>query len=252
MKSFKHLKKWIVLALVVAMGLSMMACSAQQGEQQPQEEQVEAFPPQEENPTPGESQQPAPSGDTQEGSQDDGMLYVADASLYRGTVTNIQADGDTGVGTVLTLEQAQGTNFGAPSLQFRITQHTQANFQLSGISMGDYLEVYYGGSLEDTSQPSDIIAVNGLLPAEMVNFNGVLKSIQPSQDQEGVGQLVMEELETQQEVVFHYDTAQGYTQFYLDMDSLKEGDQLNIYHRGVYTRSLPPQGSAIEVRPYAQ
>ena len=42
------------------------------------------------------------------------------------------------------------------------------------------------------------------------------------------------------------------TQFYTSAGDLKEGALLNIYHKGIATRSLPPQGVALEVRPLAQ
>ena len=35
-------------------------------------------------------------------------------------------------------------------------------------------------------------------------------------------------------------------------EALKEGALLNIYHKGIATRSLPPQGVALEVRLLAQ
>ena len=42
------------------------------------------------------------------------------------------------------------------------------------------------------------------------------------------------------------------TQFYTSAGDLKEGALLNIYHKGIATRSLPPQGVALEVRLLAQ
>ena len=84
----------------------------------------------------------------------------------------------------------------------------------------------------------------------MVNFNGTLKTIMENPDKPGEGRLAMVEAGTGQEVHFNYDK-NGSTQLYLDFDALQPGDELNIFHRGAYTRSLPPQGFALEVRPYA-
>ena len=38
------------------------------------------------------------------------------------------------------------------------------------------------------------------------------------------------------------------TQFYCDEAALEEGTLLNVYHRGTATMSIPPQGSALELR----
>ena len=48
-------------------------------------------------------------------------------------------------------------------------------------------------------------------------------------------------------MIFHYN---AYTDFTQGVESLEPGDQLSIYHRGVATLSIPPQGSALEISPY--
>lgn len=105
------------------------------------------------------------------------------------------------------------------------------------------------GEQLDPAQVQTAITANLYPTAEMVLFNGRLESITPDPDKDGKGRMLLTELETNQQVVFHYSEN---TQFYLQVEELAQGDTLNILHRGAMTRSLPPQGSALEVRPYAE
>ena len=166
-------------------------------------------------------------------------IMVADASMYRGTVTVAQLVED---GMRLTLEQAKGTDFGAASIEALLPQDAVLSFSPHEIVEGSYLEIYYSGSLE--AQPVRVIAANLYPSAEMVNFNGVFEELRT--DSPDAGSLVLRDVENGQQVVYHYAAEQ--TQLYVDLSSLVPGDQLNIFHRGVYTMSLPPQGSALEIR----
>ncbi|MEG2087049.1 MAG: hypothetical protein RR022_02535, partial [Angelakisella sp.] len=60
-------------------------------------------------------------------------VMVADAAIYRGTVTSVVSgtpkEGDALNELILTLTQAKGTNFGAPSMTFRITENTRISFK---------------------------------------------------------------------------------------------------------------------------
>lgn len=251
------MKKYLTAILASAMILSLAACqpaapSAQENASSSQA-QSESLPPPsvpeqsssaEENPVPEEISEPT-AGDT-----DQDEIYVADAAMYRGTVEEIEKAAEE---TLLTLRQAKGTNYGAASLKFRFTKDTMTSFDLETLEKGAYLDVYYGidlGKEPDTAQIYDAIGANKKQPAEMVNFNGIIKEISPDPEVEGKGDLVMEDIENGQEVIFHYDGEN--TQFYLNFSDLKPGDKLNIYHRGVYTMSLPPQGGALEVQEYAE
>ena len=166
-------------------------------------------------------------------------LLVADAAMYRGTITSM-AEGASSL--LLTLEQAKGTNFGAASIEALLPPEAVLTFPIGELEEGGYLEIYYGGPLE--AQPVTVIAANLYPSAEMVNFNGVVGELRP--DPEGAGTIVLFDIENGQEVVYHY--AVGQTQLYLDLTQIQPGDQLNIFHRGIYTMSLPPQGSALEIR----
>lgn len=176
-------------------------------------------------------------------------LVVADAAMYRGTIDSIEETAD---GKVITLHQPEGINYGNPSQKFRITADTKFSFE-EPIAAGDtfYYEVYYGaipGENLVAEEARDIIAMNRYFDVAAVNFNGTLKEILPS-DKAGEGQLVMEDMVNQQEAVFNYSAE---VQFYLDFAALKPGDKLNIFHKGIYTMSIPPQGIPLEVRYYAE
>lgn len=193
----------------------------------------------------------------------------ADAAMYRGTVSDIVSD--VGKSTVqFTLTQADGTDFGAPSLKFSFTADTRADFTPEG---GQYLEVYYGrapGAPLSADEVHNVITAIQYHSAEMVSFNGTVKAIDPHPDKPGQGWLVMvplgvdiHEAESYPESAapgepflgnpeIHYSYDKEKTKFYLNFDEIKVGDKLNIFQSGAMTMSLPPQAFAIEVRPYAQ
>ena len=173
-------------------------------------------------------------------------LYVADAAQYRGTVTSAKPGG---AGEAACLTAFPGSGF-AEELLVVFTPESQASFDLATIQEGDRLEIFYspaGG--EGASQK--VIAANKLLPAEGVYYNGIL--VEKGEREDGSVDLVMVPLDTPSEswgdpmrqFVFHTGES---TQFRLAPEALKEGALLNIYHKGIATRSLPPQGVALEVR----
>lgn len=171
-------------------------------------------------------------------------VYVADAAMYRGTVTGLEEKED---GTVITLSQASGTDFGAKTMMFLIDSVTTG---YTDISEGNYIEVFYGRPLQggfDYTDMQGAIGINNLNTADMVNFNGTIQSIE--KDGENITSFAMVDIENNQEVVFRISND---TNMYLTASDLKEGDKLNIYHRGMYTLSLPPQGFALEIRYLAE
>lgn len=230
------MKKISLFLIVSILSLSLMACGTDAPAIQ---EETPADPdPSQETPLDKEAEQ-------EEESFDSGKVYIADAALYRGTVTAMEAAEE---GTLLTLEQAPGTDFGSPSRQFLLTEESRLSFKSEQISQNIYLEVYY--TVENPEEAALILGANFYETAEMVNFNGTLSSVWESPDRPGQGMLAMVERNTGEEVHFNYDKNGG-TQFYLEFDALQPGDELNIFHRGIYTLSLPPQGIALEVRYYA-
>ena len=90
------------------------------------------------------------------------------------------------------------------------------------------------------------------MPAEAVYYNGILTAVQEKED--GSVDLVMVPEGTAQDqwedpmVQFVFHTGDE-TQFYCNLEDLTEGTLLNIYHKGIMTMSIPPQGVALEVRP---
>ena len=170
---------------------------------------------------------------------EDEYLSVMDAPIYRGAVTAVsEKDGVY----ELRLEQVEGTDFGYPSFIMHTGENTRANFAFTDLALGDYLEVYYGE--RNDGLPPIIIAANKLPPAADCVFNGELTALE-HQGQEG--RLEMTSLSNGEVVHFNFDDT---TQFYVDMENLKTGDKLNIYHRGTLTKRVPPEGFALEVRPY--
>lgn len=179
-------------------------------------------------------------------STEEGKIYVADAAMYRGTVNSITEGAE---GRIIELEQAEGTDFGAEKLQFLWTEDAKLSFEKEALEVGSYLEVFYGsapGQVFNADEVITMIGANLYMSADMVNFNGKILEVQASETEEGAGSLFMKDSLNEQEVIFHYNSEN--TQIYADVASLKKGDQLNIFHRGIYTMSLPPQGSALEIR----
>ena len=176
-------------------------------------------------------------------------IYIADAAMYRGTVTKIE---ESDAGIIISLTEAVGTNFGSDkavveTMNFLITESTSGDTE---IKEGDYMEVFYGRPMTgefDYTATHDAIGMNKRFTEAMVIFNGTIKSIDRTDGM--ITRLSMIQLDTEQEVVFNVSDS---TQLYLNADDLKEGDKLNIYHKGIYTRSLPPQGIPLEIRPFAE
>ena len=64
-------------------------------------------------------------------------VYVADAALYRGTITEIQ-------GNVYRMEMAPGRNYGEEVLLVTMEQDTPVYaIPETGLQTGDYIEIYY-------------------------------------------------------------------------------------------------------------
>lgn len=171
-------------------------------------------------------------------------LQVADAAMFRGVVEDFAVD--DGGKTMLVMRGAKGTDF-APHLNVVLTEDTKYSFDETKIGNGAFLEVYYGVAMNEVGTPSTVeaIAVNDFGSEDMVNYNGVLVEITKDGDS---GQLLLDPLdENGTQYAFNYGPD---TQFYLDMESLKPGDQLNIFHSPIATMSLPPQSPALEVNLY--
>lgn len=226
--------KCIVLAFILT--FSFAACS-----QKPAES--ESVP---EKPLQSESSQDSSAAEN-ETDVENKKVEVADAAMYRGTIISIE---DTDDGKQITLEQAEGTNFGAPTLNFLMTENTTTSFEESELATGKYLEVFYGLAEDETldsEKQYSIIGANLYPETDIVNFNGIIKEFKTDENKQNEGIILLEDSKNDQEVLFHYSND---TNFYLDPIQLKQGDAINIFHTGIFTRSLPPQGSALEIRTY--
>jgi len=167
---------------------------------------------------------------------------IADAALYRGTV--VEAADDGGQLNVL-LRQADGTNFGAETMNFLITNGTNITFNQSEITEGRYLEVYYGPT--EGQSPSAAILVNLLPDADKCIYNGVLEDFAPDEDNSNSGTITLKLNDVETVMVFTFSSS---TQFYLTVADLQAGDMLNIYAPGSVSNTEPPQTEAREVRLY--
>lgn len=175
-------------------------------------------------------------------------VFVADTALYRGIVEDFSVN-DAGE-TVLTLCQAQGSNFASPKLMVTLTEDTRYAQEEPEYGNGSYLEVFYGQK-ENPDGSVEALAVNELQPADMILYNGTVKEITPDPEKEGEGRILVSPLGEAEgtEYLFLYSEETSFIGLYLD--EIQPGDQLHIIHSPVSTRSLPPQSAAVEIRPYA-
>ena len=158
---------------------------------------------------------------------------VADAALYRGTVTETS-------GQQLTVEQYDGRDYGEVVIVFTLPEEVENTFQ-----EGEYVEIYYGALNESAPAQADAISVNKLADqAESVVTNGTIKEVTTSEDGTVTDLLLTDS--NGQEVVFHISES---TQIYMNAEDLKEGTEISVLHSGAFTMSLPPQGNALEISP---
>lgn len=159
---------------------------------------------------------------------------VADAALYRGTVTETS-------GQQLTVEQYDGRDYGEVVIVFTLPEEVENTFQ-----EGEYVEIYYGALKESAPAQADAILVNKLADqAESVVTNGTIKEVTTSEDGTVTDLLLTDS--NGQEVVFHISEN---TQIYMNAEDLKEGTEISVLHSSAFTMSLPPQGNVLEISPW--
>jgi len=170
----------------------------------------------------------------------------ADAAMYRGNVTNISVANDT---TIITLEQVKGTNFGAAKKSFAFTDDSLANFDIEDLTIGRYVEVYYGAPIgAPAADPADVIVANLLSDASFIVYNGEIVSVTNSDTSGGFSGNLVVKLENETTMIFICNSG---TQFYINTSDLEAGTQVNILGNYVITTSEPPQNTAFEVRRFA-
>ena len=146
---------------------------------------------------------------------------VADAALYRGTVTETS-------GQQLTVEQYDGRDYGEVVIVFTLPEEVENTLK------------------ESAPAQADAISVNKLADqAESVVTNGTIKEVTTSEDGTVTDLLLTDS--NGQEVVFHISES---TQIYMNAEDLKEGTEISVLHSGAFTMSLPPQGNALEISPW--
>ncbi|WNY28949.1 hypothetical protein MmiEs2_11620 [Methanimicrococcus stummii] len=170
----------------------------------------------------------------------------ADAARYRGNVTGISVTNNE---TIMTLEKVKGTG-GDASMNFVFGDNSKANFNLTDLKIGQYIEVYYGIPAGDVKpDPATVIVANVLQNADMVVYSGEIVNVTPAVDVNNstyVGKLEVK-LENNTTMIFNCGNS---TQFYMNMSDVTAGTKVSIYANWIIQTSMPPQTTAYEVSKY--
>lgn len=173
-------------------------------------------------------------------------IMIADVAMYRGTVESIEKDGDEH--RILIVAQEKGTQYGPPKMEVHVYDDTQLNFDFDELQVGQYIEFYYSSLvITEGMEAAEALAINHLGLAEMRVFNGTIKEINWENDTKG--SMLVESVDDKGDMLFHFED-DGTTQFYLDAKSLEEGSEISIFHNPAVAASMPPQTTALEIRPY--
>ncbi|MDV0444827.1 hypothetical protein MmiAt1_03700 [Methanimicrococcus sp. At1] len=173
----------------------------------------------------------------------------ADTAMYRGNVTNISTANNE---TIMTLAQVNGTNYGAANMNFVFGDNSKANFNLTDLKVGQYIEVYYGIPAGDVRpDPATVVVANVLPNADLVVYSGEIVNVTPAVNVSNstyVGKLEVK-LENNTTMIFNCGNS---TQFYMNMSDVAAGTKVSIYGNWVIQTSMPPQTTAYEVRTYSE
>jgi len=172
---------------------------------------------------------------------------VSGGALYRGVVTAIEKNENND--TILTLEQAKGTNFGYQSLQVLVNDNTNIVPPTTNLIPEMHVEVQYGAPVDGAplELPTPAISLKPLMSVDALVFNGEVLSVKVG-EKPNTGTFMLRRIDSEgDDWAYHYNDQ---TVFYISLDEIKAGDRLNIFTTGIANPSLPPQASALEIRPY--
>lgn len=235
----------IMMAMLLAVSISVTACSAKQNESSTISSSSSTS-------SSSEAETPSSEEETKnwyEENRDFGV--VMDAAMYRGTITKIE-DGKEAGSKVFTLEQYEGTNFGNKTLQFIVNDSTRTNIENNELAEGMFVEMYYGASVDGTTEePVTAIVIKKMPEAEMIYINTEIISVTKNTD--GTGTILSKRIsaggaEGGEEIAINFSSE---TQMYINLDEASEGDKINVLITGPMTRSLPPQVFALEIGEYS-
>lgn len=165
---------------------------------------------------------------------DGGPNIPMDTALYRGILTAKTED------SVTVEAPMPGRNYGPVSLTVLIGENTNSELPIEEYELGDYLEVYYGG----TEQPTAVHILRR--PAyDMVVYNGTVTAVVKNETDE-ITSVTVQKLDSEEIIVFNIAPE---SQVYMSADQLVEGAQVSILHSGAIAESFPAQGFAIELSP---
>lgn len=178
----------------------------------------------------------------------DPISAPADTAMYRGNVVKISVANNT---TIVTLEQAKGTNFGAAVMNFTFTNNSRTNFNLSNLTVGRYVEVYYGTPSDGAApNPATAVVANLLSDAGYIIYNGEIVSVTPAADASLSNYTGKLEVKLENNTTMIFNCGEN-TRFYISTSNLTAGTHVNIRGNYVIQLSEPPQNTAFEVRAYS-
>ncbi|MCL2841439.1 MAG: hypothetical protein FWE05_11805 [Defluviitaleaceae bacterium] len=220
------MKKFFVLLFILAIAMSLAACSNQNEE------------PAVDDPTPiVDIEVPA---DT-----DEPLSIPTNAGLFRGEVEDVSIT--DGLNTIV-LRQVLGTDFGAERLTVLIDAETRSDFAITDVNEGDHIAVYYHVGIDyGVSMPEEVTAIvlQMLPPASASVFVGSVVEITAYPTGGSLRMLVDEDDPHVIVVLFSNE----YTQFYLDIDSLEPGSDISVFTDGMpNTSDYTLYVNALEIR----
>jgi len=216
------MKKIIIFLFVIALAISLIACSNQ-------------------------NEEPVVSDNYNNEMSDEADVFpaIADATLYRGEVEYVSIT--DGLNT-LVLRQVPGTDFGADSLTVLIDAETRSDFSIADVHLGDHIAVYYNAAYSNpdglTSMEVTAIVLRLLPPASASVFVGTITDLEVYPTG-GNLRLFIDEDESYEIVV----TFGNFTQLYLDINDLSVGDGIVVFTDGASnTSDYTLHVQALEIR----
>jgi hypothetical protein len=160
--------------------------------------------------------------------------------MYRGVVTELEEKEGS---LFIRLENAEGTDFGYGKILMQTDGDTKTNFREGELKAGDHLEAWF--SDRNDGLPPIILTATKLPAVEATVFNG--ETVRFETRENGEKELELRGLKGEGDIIFRISDE---TRLYIGESELTPGAWVNVYHQGDLTGSAPPQGRALEIRPY--
>lgn len=165
-------------------------------------------------------------------------------ATYRGNVTAITYSAD---GTILTLQQEAGGNYGYATLQVLLTGDTKYGFDPATVAIGDLIDAVYAkptsGAVTQPVRATSVSRIKVATPSTV--FHGTITDLR--RDGGRIMGIVVESLEGRGTAVFLID--ENTVVFAID-GGLTVGSRVSVSFNGAMASSNPPQATASEIRAY--